>query len=456
VIGGELSEASTSPRQKTFSEYCLGLFANVAPGEGRALFCLFFSLFSILMTTYILKPVRELLILTEGDSEIRSYAVALQAIVLLVLIPIYGRLSQKLDKLTMMRVVVLFFAFNMIVFSLVSQAGGKIAIVFFIWMGTFGVFLGAQFWAFVSDLYNKAAGERLFAIIALGASSGAWCGSAFAAVLTSFMPAHELILLGAATLLMSILPIAYAMNSIPESSRVVDEPEDETEPDSHKSLFNGFKVVHRSRYLIAIALFVIVYNWLNSTSEFMLASIVERVYDSGDHIFEQGLSKEAFVGRFYSTFYFAVNILGFLIQAFLVSRIIKFFGMRIAILITPLIALVSYSVLMIAPVLAIFRVVKITENSLDYSLVNTTRQILYLPLSKEEKYEGRAVIDTFCIRIGDLVQAFAIFFGIHYLHLAVKQFVFLNFFLAAILLALTIYIGREYSRNSEAEAETSS
>ena len=120
-MNAEASETEGSPRRKTVPEYFLGLFTNVEPGEGVGLFCLFCSLFSILLTTYLLKPVREVLILTEGDSEVRSYAVALQAVALLVLIPIYGRLSQKLDKLTMMHAVVLFFAINLVVFSLVGS-----------------------------------------------------------------------------------------------------------------------------------------------------------------------------------------------------------------------------------------------------------------------------------------------------------------------------------------------
>ena len=89
----------------------------------------------------------------------------------------------------MMRVVVLFFAVNMVIFSLVDRTGGRIALIFFIWMGVFAVFVSAQFWAFVSDLYNQAAGERLFATIALGASMGAWVGSVFAGVLSQYMPA---------------------------------------------------------------------------------------------------------------------------------------------------------------------------------------------------------------------------------------------------------------------------
>jgi AAA family ATP:ADP antiporter len=150
-----------------------------------------------------------------------------------------------------------------------------------------------------------------------------------------------------------------------------------------------------------------------------------------------------------------VNLTGFLIQAFLVSRIIKYFGMRMAFLITPLIALASYSLLMIAPMLAIFRIVKVAENSIDYSLLSTTKQILYLPLSSEEKYEGRSVIDTFCIRIGDLVQGAAIYISINMLHMVVKDFVVLNFVLALALVALAVFIGRQYYEMSDLESEGS-
>jgi AAA family ATP:ADP antiporter len=96
------------------------------------------------------------------------------------------------------------------------------------------------------------------------------------------------------------------------------------------------------------------------------------------------------------------------------------------------------------PIIALFRIVKVTENGLDYSLQNTTRQILFLPTSRREKYEARAVIDTVCWRFGDLLQAGSVFVGLNILLLLPRQFVYLNVVLALLMIILGYYIGKLY------------
>ena len=65
-----------------------------------------------------------------------------------------------------------------------------------------------------------------------------------------------------------------------------------------------------------------------------------------------------------------------------------------------MIALISYSVLAVAPLLAVVRWTKVLENSTDYSVMNTVRQALWLPTTREAKYKAKAAIDTFFTRGG--------------------------------------------------------
>ena len=46
-------------------------------------------------------------------------------------------------------------------------------IVFYLWVGMFGVFVVAQFWTFCADLYTDERGKRMLPLIAIGATSGA-------------------------------------------------------------------------------------------------------------------------------------------------------------------------------------------------------------------------------------------------------------------------------------------
>jgi AAA family ATP:ADP antiporter len=82
------------------------------------------------------------------------------------------------------------------------------------------------------------------------------------------------------------------------------------------------------------------------------------------------------------------NILVVCIQFFLVSRIFKYLGIGGALFILPIIALISYGLFSAAPILALIRIAKITENATDYSLQNTVRRALFLPTSREAKYKA--------------------------------------------------------------------
>ena len=259
--------------------------------------------------------------------------------------------------------------------------------------------------------------------------------------LVEHLDAYGLIFCGAFTLFLSSLPAKRASISLPESSRGEHEESEVSQP----SLFAGFQLVLGRRYLMLLAAFVIMLNLVNTTGEYLLASLIENMYAEGIANGAISSDKGTYVGRFYSGFYFMVNLLGVLIQFFAVSRLLRHAGFSIALLLTPLVVFLGYASLAILPILAWFRYFKVVENSMDYSLQNTARQMLYLPLSRQEKYEGRAVIDSFGQRIGDLLQAGLIFLGIHWLGFETNNFIPVVAVLAGINLIIVYNILRERS-----------
>ena len=117
---------------------------------------------------------------------------------------------------------------------------------------------------------------------------------------------------------------------------------------------------------------------------------------------------------------------------------------------TPLIVFVGYGLVSFLMVIPVFLFFKITENSLDYSLQSTTRQMLYLPLTRLEKCEARAVIDTLVWRMGDLAQGLAVFLGVGLLEWHIRNFVYLNVLLGFVALLLAIYLGKRYMQLARA------
>jgi AAA family ATP:ADP antiporter len=142
-----------------------------------------------------------------------------------------------------------------------------------------------------------------------------------------------------------------------------------------------------------------------------------------------------------------VNLVGFLLQLFVTSRVMRFLGVRGALLILPVLAFINYSVIAVVPLLAVVRVGKILENATDYSIQNTIRQALYLPTSREAKYKAKAAIDTFFTRTGDVISAGFVGAGTT-LGVGVPVFAWLNVGLTGVWLWVAGQIAREHRRKT--------
>src|SRR5207244_13386902 len=95
------------------------------------------------------------------------------------------------------------------------------------------------------------------------------------------------------------------------------------------------------------------------------------------------------------------------LQASVTSRLVKYKGLRGALLALPLIALGGYAIIAAGAGFAVVRWIKTAENATDYSIMNTARQLLWLPTSREEQYKAKQAIDTFFMRgVGMLSAAF--------------------------------------------------
>jgi AAA family ATP:ADP antiporter len=210
----------------------------------------------------------------------------------------------------------------------------------------------------------------------------------------------------------------------------------------------GFRLVLSSRYLSLIALLIVILNVVNTSGEFLLGKLVvssaEQAIGSSENA--QAL-KQAYIGQFYGDFFSWVNLLGFLFQLLLVSRIFKIIGVRGALFILPCIALGGYACLLLFPYLGIVRVVKMLENSTDYSIQNTARHALFLPTSREAKYKAKAAIDTFFWRFGDMLQAGIVFLGTR-LAFSISHFAAMNLAFVAAWLFVVSLIYKEHKRIS--------
>lgn len=425
-------------------ERALSLFADVRAGEGVGALLLACNVFLLLGAYYLLKPAREALILAEYGAEEKAYASAAQAILLIGIIPVYGWLASRVRRMALMAACACFFAANLVLFYFLGQAGLRLGVVFYIWLGIFNVFIVSQFWAFANDIYTEGQGRRLFPLVGIGASLGAWVGAATVEPLIeqmAFTP-FTLMLAGAA-ILMVALAITFLVNQ--RVSRRGDEHAELDKKPLGKE--GGFQLVLQDRYLTWIAVLIVLLNVVNTTGEYLLGRIVTANAESlfsGAGALEQS---QAYVGAFYGSFYANVNLVGFLLQAFVASRALQHLGVRGSLFILPVLALVNYSVIAVAPILAVLRIGKILENSTDYSINNTVRQALFLPTTREAKFKAKAAIDTFGQRFGDVASAGVVLGGTA-LGVATAGFAWFNVGLTVAWLGVAGRIAREHRKRT--------
>jgi AAA family ATP:ADP antiporter len=444
----EIRHTQTMPRFETVGappkggvEKVLSYLADVRAGEGWGVLLLTVNVFFLLFAYYLLKTVREALILTEGGAYIKAYSSAGQAALLMLLVPLYGFFGTKVVRIKLLTGLMLFFAANLGIFHLFGVRGFKEGVVFYIWVGIFNVFAVSQIWAFANDIYTEAQGKRLFPMIGVGSSLGAWLGALGASRMVAMLHAtpYQLQLLAGAILLVCCAMLV-SVNRIAVRNAV---PEMASHATQKLEQGDGFKLIFQNRYLLWIAVLTVILNVVNSTGEFLLGNLVSgqaQQYYPGNIA-----AQKQFIGTFYGNFFAGVNLLGFLLQTFGVSRIFPAIGVRGAMYIMPTLSLMSYSLLGLLPMLGIVRWAKTFENAVDYSIQNTVKQALFLPTSREAKYKAKAAIDTFFMRTGDVIQGGIVRLGAQF-HLTMTGFAWINAGLTLIWLYSVSRLSREHRR----------
>jgi ATP:ADP antiporter, AAA family len=435
-----------STSEKSLIDRSLSLFADVRAGEGVTVVLMLVNIFLLLICYSVIKTVREPLILMGGGAEVRSYAAAGQAVLLMGFVPLYGWFASHLDRGKLLVGVTVFFIVCIELFAIaVAAHTAFVGVAFFIWVGIFNISLVAQFWSFANDIYAKEAGDRLFPIIVIGMTAGAPLGSFVAARLfRSGLSPQAILQLSA--ILLSCTVVLYLMLNGREHRRSAE---------TTLRGSGGFTLVLRSRYLFLIAMLIVLLNIVNTTGEYLIARMLTAHVKELASL-QPGFNEQAYIGGFSGDYQFWVNVTAFLLQAFVASRLVKYAGLRGVLLALPLIALGGYSIIAAGASFAMVRWVKTAENATDYSIMNTARQLLWLPTSRDEKYKAKQAIDTFFVRGGDVVSAGVVYLGTAILQLSVSQFAFVNTILTLVWIGIAIVILRPstYPSASEAAAGT--
>ncbi len=371
------------------------------PGEAVAVLCSAAYFFCILLAYYLLRPMRDEFGI-RGELEDLPWLWTGTTIAMLIAAPAFAWLVSRFPRRTFLPATYHFFAANLLVFyallMLMPESAHKnIGYAFYIWLSVFNLFAVSVFWGFMADLWRPEQSKRLFGAIAVGGTLGAIAGSSIPALLAKQIgnTAHLLLL----SVVMLELATFFIWRLTSGMSR--DGSQRAATPEPTTNIWAGFTLLARSPYLMAMALYMLIYTVTSTFLYFEQARIVKATFT------DSAARTAAF-----AQVDLATNILTLLTQVFLTGRIVKKLGVVAGLCIVPIVSILGFAALWIAPhagwpVFAAFAVVQVTRRSAHYALDRPSREILYTPLGPDEKYKAKSFIDTFIYRGGDLLGAWA-------------------------------------------------
>lgn len=445
--------------QLTRGERILTLFTDVRPGEGRTALLMFVNIFLVLCAYYFVKPLREGWIAVAHiehltKMEVKAYSSFGQSLLLVGVVSAYGRMVDRFHRSELIRRATLFCMSNLVIFWFLQpdffiRNLPITGVAFYLWVGMFGVFVVAQFWAFAADIYTDERGRRLIPFIAIGATSGAACGSWLTELLvdSGLLTVDYLLLAAIVPLVISI-----ALTRLVEARGPVGLGSEVPPPASPDGPRRGaLPLVFASGYLLTVALVTLLLNWINTNGENLLFRVVQDSLER-DAVSSGILDPSALLAytragttAFYGDFYFWVNVTALLLQAMVASRLLKYGGFGALMLALPTVALVSYAAMAVVPLLAVVKSMKIAENATDYSIANTARSVLWLPVSAEETYKAKPAIDTLFARVGDGLAALTVVVGVQLLDASTASFFAFTVSLVVAMLLLSLRLVRLYA-----------
>lgn len=370
---------------------------EVRPHEVRLLVLSGAYFFLVLTAYYIIRPIRNEMGVAGGVENLAWLFTGTLALTLLVH-PLFAWAVARYPRKRFIPLTYRFFSLNLLAFFLLfrflpSGAYLWIGRFFFNWTSVFNLFVVSVFWAFMADIFRSDQGKRLFGFIGVGGTLGAILGSTLTTVLAGALGPVNLLLVSALFLELALLCVRALGRRVRADGVERDEDEERI---IGGGVLAGISSAFRSPYLLGIILFMFLFTFSSTSMYFQQADIVSR------HFQDPGVRTS-----FFARIDLLVNLLTLFTQAFLTGRIIKWFGLGVALAILPMVTVLGFGLLGLMPTLGVLMAVQTLRRGFNYGLMKPALEALYTVLPREEKYKAKNFIDTFIYRAGDQAGAWS-------------------------------------------------
>jgi len=407
------------------------------PAERRAALWSFAYFFALLAAYYVLRPLRDQMAIAGGVQALPWLFTATFA-TLLVAQPLYGALVARLPRRRFIVLVYHFFALNLAAFWLLLVLGiapVAVARVFFVWLSVFSLFAVAVFWSFMADLFDSEQGKRLFGFIGAGGTAGALLGPLLTLLLAGPLGPANLLLVAFALLEAAV----FCVHRLERTTDSAAGPRRD-ERAVGGSAFAALPEIARSPYLLGLTAWVALQSFGATVLYFAQANAVAAEV--------HGAAAQT---RVFASVDLAVGVLTLATQVFATGRFLSRFGLGIAAGALPIVYLVGFGVLGVAPTLAVVLVLQVAQRWMNFAIANPARQVFFTVVGREEKYKAKSFIDVVVYRGSDALFGW-MFDSLQAIGMKLGAVALAALPVAAAWLVLSSALGRMHDRRVGAEA----
>ena len=430
---------------------------NLQPGDLRRGSLLFLYLFLIMSSYMVARVARDALFLEQFKAVELPYVDIAISLLIGFVIAAYIRAGRLVSVRTLLIGTLATFAVTAAVFWWLAHYSQPkwLFPVLYVWVGIFGVLAVSQVWTLANYVLTSRQAKRVFGVVGSGAILGGTFGGKIA---NFFAPRYgtESLLLGMAgavvvCIFLVVLIWRQRIALLPEAS--AEREEAAVGEESPQNLKESIRLVASSEYLFSIATLILIANITTSLAGWQFKALSKQFYPATDQL-----------AAFFGAFYFYAGLAAFGVQLLLTSRVLRRFGLGVALFVVPsALALGSLAVLISGALWAAIAL-RCGINVLQYSIDKSTVELLYLPMAASVKVQVKSFIDSVIWRMGDgFAGILVLLFGKYFLELTAREMsvvalVLIAGWMGAALVARRRYVGtlRESIHQHRMDAERAS
>lgn len=438
--------------------------AKIESQELRAVLVSFVYLFCLMASYYTMRPLRDALA-SEVASEDLKFLWTGTFVVSTIAALVFGGLVSRFKVSSCLPWIYGFFIINIGIFYLLMGAyplgspdtmvapvmntwpivlaevkvSTVVACVYYVWLSVFNMFVVSVFWSFLADRYSKDQSKRLFGFVAAGGSAGAALGPLATAAIVTDVGVENMLLIAAAVLSVTLFCIRDLTRHTDGGHS--DEIKQKESGKVGGSMWSGFSTLFKDPYLIAIAVFVMLYTFISTIFYVAQVDLVRAAFETR----EARYAVNAIVDG-------VVNALAIFTQMFVTSRLAGRWGFVFLLAVMPAFMIFAFFALSAFPVLMMILSLQVVRRAGNYAMTRPGREMLWTVVDRDRKYKAKNVIDTSVYRGADLINIW-IENGLRSAGFGLAQIALVGAGVAALWTGTAIYLGKTAEKRKSENPE---